>query len=382
MSRSKRLAELLNLTSSCIIILRRSVNNPACCHPASIYNLREGLVVGIGNPLLDISAAVDEDFLKKYNLKANDAILANEEHKPLYDELIEQYNAEFIAGGSVQNTMRVAQWLLEKPKVAIYMGCVGKDKYSKILEEKARESGLNVKYQYTDQECTGTCAVLITDNGKHRSLCANLAAANCFSPAHIEVPENRKLIDDAQYFYVSGFFLTVSPETIQSVAQHAFENNKVFAMNLSAPFLCEFFKKPMRAALPYVDILFGNETEAEAFSKANDLGTTDLKEIGLKISNMEKINTKRKRIVIITQGAHPVLLVKDGAVTEFPAVKLPEEKVIDTNGAGDAFVGGFLAQYIQDHSLEVCIKCGIWAATKIIQRSGCTYEGKPDFAPV
>lgn len=65
--------------------------------------------MGIGNPLLDISAIVDGDFLKKYKLKSNDAILADDFHKPLYEELIEQYNADFIAGGAVQNTMRVAQ---------------------------------------------------------------------------------------------------------------------------------------------------------------------------------------------------------------------------------------------------------------------------------
>lgn len=70
---------------------------------------REGMILGLGNPLLDISASVDLDFLKKYNLKANDAILAENIHKPLYDELIEQYNADFIAGGAVQNTLRVAQ---------------------------------------------------------------------------------------------------------------------------------------------------------------------------------------------------------------------------------------------------------------------------------
>lgn len=63
----------------------------------------------MGNPLLDISATVDDDFLKKYQLNSNDAILAQEKHKPMYDELIEQYKADFIAGGSVQNTMRVAQ---------------------------------------------------------------------------------------------------------------------------------------------------------------------------------------------------------------------------------------------------------------------------------
>lgn len=111
-------------------------------------------------------------------------------------------------------------------------------------------------------------------------------------------------------------------------------------MNLSAPFLCEFFQKPMLAAFPYVDILFGNETEADAFAKANKLNATDRKQIALKISEMEKINGKRKRIVVITQGADMVLLAKDGTVTEYPVIKLPEEKVVDTNGAGDALVGG------------------------------------------
>jgi len=340
-------------------------------------DLREGLLLGMGNPLLDISANVDHEFLQKYDLKSNDAILAEEKHKPLYEELIDLYNADFIAGGSVQNTMRVAQWFLQKPKVTTYMGCVGSDKYSKILEDKATTDGLNVRYQYTDKEPTGTCAVLIT--GKERSLCANLAAANCFSPSHIEKPENKQLIDNAKYIYISGFFLTVSPESIQTVAKHAYDSDKMFMMNLSAPFLCEHFQKPMLAAFPYVDILFGNETEADAFARANNLNATDRRQIALKISEMGKINGKRKRIVVITQGAEAVLLVKDGTVTEYPVIKLPEEKVVDTNGAGDAFVGGFLAQLVQGKSTDMCIKCGIWAATQIVQKSGCTYEGKPNF---
>nr|XP_034191808.1 adenosine kinase 2-like isoform X4 [Osmia lignaria] len=344
----------------------------------SFEERREGLLLGMGNPLLDISATVDDDFLKKYQLNSNDAILAQEKHKPMYDELIEQYKADFIAGGSVQNTMRVAQWFLEKPRVATYMGCVGVDKYSKILEEKARADGLNVRYQYTNKESTGTCAVLIT--GSERSLCANLAAANCFSLSHIEEPENKKFVEAAEYIYVSGFFLTVSPETIQAVAQHAYERNKMFMMNLSAPFLCEFYKEPMLAALPYVDILFGNEIEADTFAKVNDFQTTDRKEIALKLSEMRKMNEKRKRIVVITQGADNILVAKDNKLLEFPAIKLPKEKVVDTNGAGDAFVGGFLAQLIQGKDIEVCVKCGIWAATQIVQRSGCTYEGKPTFA--
>lgn len=44
------------------------------------------------------------------------------------------------------------------------------------------------------------------------------------------------------------------------VAREAHEKNKTFMMNLSAPFLSQFFKDPLMNAFPYIDILFGNET--------------------------------------------------------------------------------------------------------------------------
>lgn len=37
----------------------------------------------MGNPLLDIQVSNGEELLKKYVLKANDAILAEEKHAPL-----------------------------------------------------------------------------------------------------------------------------------------------------------------------------------------------------------------------------------------------------------------------------------------------------------
>lgn len=54
----------------------------------------------MGNPLLDISANVNKDFLAQYDLKPNDAILADpEKHKDLYSELVEKFKTEYIAGG-------------------------------------------------------------------------------------------------------------------------------------------------------------------------------------------------------------------------------------------------------------------------------------------
>ncbi len=42
-----------------------------------------GVILGMGNPLLDISADVPMDLLTKYDLKLNNAILAETKHLPL-----------------------------------------------------------------------------------------------------------------------------------------------------------------------------------------------------------------------------------------------------------------------------------------------------------
>lgn len=59
---------------------------------------------------------------------------------------------------------------------------------------------------------------------------------------------------------LQGFFLTVSPESIMKVATQASANNKIFSLNLSAPFISQFYKDQLMEVMPYVDILFGNET--------------------------------------------------------------------------------------------------------------------------
>lgn len=64
-------------------------------------------------------------------------------------------------------------------------------------------------------------------------------------------------------FVLQGFFLTVSLESILKVAKHASDNNKIFCMNLSAAFISQFFKAPLMEVMPYVDILFGNETVSD-----------------------------------------------------------------------------------------------------------------------
>ena len=60
--------------------------------------------------------------------------------------------------------------------------------------------------------------------------------------------------------------------------------------------------------------------------------------------------------------------------------KLEDDKIIDTNGAGDAFVGGFFAQYLKGQPFEKCIDCGIWISQIVIQRSGCSFPDVVEYS--
>lgn len=336
--------------------------------------VKTGVLLGMGNPLLDISATVKAELLTKHNLKANDAILTEDE--AIFEDM-KSYEVEHIAGGATQNSIRVAQWMLGKKYATAYFGCVGRDDTSKTLEQKAREAGVNVQYQFSEHP-TGRCAVLIT--GQDRSLVTKLDAANHYNVSHLEEEANWDAVKAAQVVYSAGFFLTVSVDSMLKVSKHCAANNKTYCLNLSAPFLIQFFKDQMMSVIPFADIIFGNETEAATYAEVHCPEVKDVAEIAKRIAMLPKENGSKSRLVVITQGSDPVIVVEHGKVLQFPVTSLSNDKIVDTNGAGDAFVGGFLAQYVQDKPLETAVRCGIWAATHIIQRSGCTYAETCDFS--
>ncbi|XP_017552039.1 adenosine kinase isoform X3 [Pygocentrus nattereri] len=284
--------------------------------------LSQNALFGMGNPLLDICAVVDKDFLDKYGLKPNDQILAEDKHKEMFEEMVKKFKVEYHAGGATQNSVKVAQWMIQKPhKVATFFGCIGKDRFGEILKEKAEESYVDAHYYEQSEEPTGTCAACIT--GDNRSLVANLAAANCYKKdKHLDLEENWKLVEKAKVYYIA---------------------------------------------------------EAATFAREQGFETKDIEEIAKKAQNLPKVNKKRQRIAVFTQGKEGTVMTKGDKVETFPVIQTDQSDIVDTNGAGDAFVGGFLSELVQDKSLEQCIRAGHYAANVIIRQAGCTFPEKPDF---
>ncbi len=150
-------------------------------------------------------------------------------------------------------------------------------------------------------------------------------------------------------------------------------------MNLAAPYLCKFFADPNLNVMQYIDVLFGNESEAATFSKLMNIEASDLKEMALKVCQLPKKNAKRKRMVVFTQGKDPTVVAYEGKAEAHPVTPIEKNLIKDTNGCGDSFVGGFLSQLVQGKSIDDCLRCGSYAAKIVIQQWGCTYPPKPEF---
>jgi adenosine kinase len=155
---------------------------------------------------------------------------------------------------------------------------------------------------------------------------------------------------------------------------------KVFALNLSAPFLAQFFKDQMDATAPYWDYLFGSDAEALAYAESHSLNTQSIPEIAKHLALLPKANALRNRVVIITQGPDPIIVAtaqgdgKSCTVKEFSTPHIPDGEIVDSNGAGDAFAGGYLAELILGGNLEKCIKVGQWLSGLCLRSNGARYQ--------
>ena len=200
---------------------------------------------------------------------------------------------------------------------------------------------------------------------------ANLAAANNYKKEHYDTAAVQAAQAAAQVYYIAGFFLTVSPDTINAVGAHAAEQGKTFCLNLSAPFIIDFFTDALDQALYFTDFVFCNETEAETYAVKKGLNKDDLLSVALAIAALPKASGKRARTVVFTQGSKSTIVACNGATTEYPVTELAQAELVDTNGAGDAMVGGFLSKLVLGEDVAACVAAGHFAAREIIQVSGC-----------
>ena len=150
-------------------------------------------------------------------------------------------------------------------------------------------------------------------------------------------------------------------------------------LNLSAPFVIQFYLDPLKEAIKHSEYIFCNEDEGSAFATAVGLEASDRVGAAKAIATFEKANTARPRKVIITQGAEPTIVVtglpgEEPTVELIPVAPIDASTIIDTNGAGDSFCGAFFASLAAGDDLRTAVNKGNALAGIVITKSGCVFE--------
>lgn len=156
------------------------------------------------------------------------------------------------------------------------------------------------------------------------------------------------MLSKYQCIYIEGYLLVNEP-LVRSTMEKAKKLGLKVALDLSNFNIVNAFKGMLEDIIPkYVDILFSNESEAEAFT-------------GQKAAEAVHTLSELVEVSLVTLGKEGALIGSHG---QFYSVPAEGGKPVDTTGAGDNFAAGFLygqsigASLVQSRTARI----GCWRA--------------------
>jgi sugar/nucleoside kinase (ribokinase family) len=312
-------------------------------------------VLAIGNAIVDIIAAIDDDFLAREGLdKGAMRLIDTDEATRLYDHM---GPAREVSGGSAGNT---AAGVAALGGSAGFIGQVADDQLGDIYRHDIR--GVGVEFDTPSLDIgvpTARSMVLVTPDGQ-RTMNTFLGAAQHLPAAALDP----KQIEEAAILYLEGYLW--DPEVPRRAMTQAIEiargAGRKVAFTLSDSFCVDRHREGFLQLIDggFVDILFANEDEIQSLTGAVDLDRA-IAAVADKVP-----------LLVVTRSEKGALAVAGGQRVDVPAE--PVEKVVDTTGAGDLFAAGFLYGHARARGLRESLTIGAIAAAEVISHYGARPE--------
>lgn len=246
----------------------------------------------------------------------------------------------------------------------LFVGAVGGDAFARVAQDFYASEGIPARFVVKPKHATGTAAILVDDSGQNEIVVA-LGANEALAPRDLPVS-----------LFRGARVVVTQLETGLGVVDHVLRaGRRAGALTVLNP-------APMRAdfdpaLLRHADVLVPNETEFAAL--VNRLGLAPGKkayaEADLAAGSPASLQALCRRlgppVVIVTLGQRGCFVSQASGGVHLPAHVV---KVVDTTGAGDAFVGGFAAG-LAGHDGDIL------AAARLGQAVAALSVTKPGTAP-
>lgn len=307
-------------------------------------------VSGIGNPLLDLTLKVEEDFLVNTGFKKGSmSLISKDESEEIINKVGRSCDIKKSAGGSVANVLAGVSSLGGK---TVFIGKIGKDEYGEKYLGETKKAGTDSGLVIDNSEKTGHAITFITPDGE-RTFAVHLGAALQFLKKDVNVES----ITNSQVLHIEGFKLEdcKSTDTLQYAAKIARDAGVKISVDLSDGELIkrnfDYLKKFIH---DHVDIVFANETEASVFTGKNEEDA--LHEI-----------SKLCDLSVVKLGERGSLIKKENKVYK---IKPNATKVENTNGAGDMYAAGILYGITNNIPLDKAGRVASHLASLVVATEG------------
>jgi sugar/nucleoside kinase (ribokinase family) len=257
-------------------------------------------------------------------------------------------------GGCAANTAIVLDRLGLDSAVA---GKVGDDVFGDFLEQDLRLRGIDTHGLGRSSAHATSQTVALSVVGEDRRFVHTLGANADFDVADLD----RSLVENADAFYVGGFFVLPGLESraLGDLYASARAAGVRTILDVVVPSGDDGISLDLLVdVLPHVDLFVPNLDEARALTGE-----------GQPERQGKRLREAGAAAVVVTMGAEGSLLVDDEHSLH---VQAPKIEVVDGSGAGDAYTAGLIAGHLQgwdvERSLRFASVLGASACTKL----GCT----------
>lgn len=275
-------------------------------------------ILGIGNALVDVLSKLDSDeTLVKIGIQKGAMDMISREQMYVIRKYQANTETTQAPGGANCNTMRAIALLGGQSG---FIGKVGDDSLGQFYEEALLKAGV-ASYLIKTEGPSGACTVFISPDGE-RTMGTFLGPAPTISPDEI----TEDVLRNYNCIHIEGY-LIVNEELVRETMKKAKRLGLKVALDLANYNIVNAYKGLLEEVIPqYVDILFANASEAEAFT-------------GLPVQEAVKALEKQVDVALVTLGKEGSLIGSHG---QFYHVDAEGGKPVDTTGAGDNFAAGFL----------------------------------------
>jgi sugar/nucleoside kinase (ribokinase family) len=280
--------------------------------------LRKMKILGLGNALVDVLSKLDSDeTLVKIGIQKGAMDMISREQMYVIRKYQANTETTQAPGGANCNTMRAIALLGGQSG---FIGKVGDDNLGEFYEEALLKAGV-ASYLIKTEGPSGACTVFISPDGE-RTMGTFLGPAPTISPDEI----TEDVLRGYDCIHIEGY-LIVNEELVRETMKKAKRLGLKVALDLANYNIVNAYKGLLEEVIPqYVDILFANASEAEAFT-------------GLPAQEAVKALEKQVHVALVTLGKDGSLIGSEG---KFYHVDAEGGKPVDTTGAGDNFAAGFL----------------------------------------